>query len=177
MDQPRSEAVTEAFIRLFEAGLIYRADHLVNWSCVLQSAISDIEVEHLNLSGPTDVAVPGYQKPVKFGVLTNFSYKLDNSGKIYKVLVVDNDLRWMIVSDEEITVATTRPETMLGDVAVAVNPNDDRYSKYIGKRLWHPFRNETIPVIADEFVDVNFGTGKQTFLLEELLLLPLLAKT
>ncbi|XP_018564087.1 valine--tRNA ligase-like [Anoplophora glabripennis] len=140
MDQRCSNAVQEAFIRLFNANLIYRADHLVNWSCVLRSAISDIEVEHVNVEGPTNISVPGYEKPVEFGTLTKFAYKLKDS-------------------DEEIVVAMTRPETMLGDVAVAVHPEDQRHSGFVGRYLWHPFRKEAIPVISDPFVDREFGTG------------------
>nr|XP_023015445.1 valine--tRNA ligase-like [Leptinotarsa decemlineata] len=82
MDEKRSAAVQEAFIKLFEAGLIYRADQLVNWSCVLQSAISDIEVEHLSINGPTDILVPGYETPVKFGILTRFAYKVHERGAV-----------------------------------------------------------------------------------------------
>ncbi|KAH1008567.1 hypothetical protein HUJ05_009112 [Dendroctonus ponderosae] len=140
MDAKRSKAVTEAFIRLFEQGLIYRADHLVNWSCTLQSAVSDIEVDRVRVEAATDFRVPGYEKPVKFGVLTKFAYKLSESL-------------------EEIVVATTRPETILGDVAVAVNPQDSRYAHFVGKRLQHPFRPDLIPVIADNMVDPLFGTG------------------
>lgn len=140
MDEERSKAVTEAFIRLFDQGLIYRGDHLVNWSCALQSAISDIEVDHLEVDGATNIAVPGYDKPVRFGKLTKFAYKIDNSS-------------------DEIVVATTRPETILGDVAVAVNPKDSRYTSFVGKLLRHPFRDDVIPVIADDFVDPEFGTG------------------
>ncbi|VEN38555.1 unnamed protein product, partial [Callosobruchus maculatus] len=140
MDKERSKAVKAAFIRLFNEGLIYRSDHLVNWCCVLQSAISDIEVEHLTLDGPTLIGVPGYSKPVEFGLLFLFAYKVCDS-------------------DREIVVATTRPETIPGDVAVAVHPKDGRYTQFIGKTVWHPFRNEGIPVIADEFVDPQFGTG------------------
>lgn len=62
--------------------------------------------------------------------------------------------------DDEIVVASTRPETLFGDVAVAVNPKDDRYSSYVGRNLWHPFRKEAIPIICDDFVDPEFGTGK-----------------
>lgn len=82
MDPKQSQAVTRAFIKLYECGLIYRSDYLVNWSCVLQSAISDIEVEHLQVSGPTFVPVPGYSEPVEFGILTEFAYKLCDSGNI-----------------------------------------------------------------------------------------------
>uniref|UniRef100_A0A1Y1N5J3 valine--tRNA ligase n=1 Tax=Photinus pyralis TaxID=7054 RepID=A0A1Y1N5J3_PHOPY len=140
MDLSQSRAVKEAFIRLYDEGLIYRSDYLVNWSCFLQSAISDIEVEHLEVSGPTELAVPGHEVPVQFGVLTKFAYKL-------------------LDADEEVVVATTRPETMLGDVAVAVNPRDNRYSHLIGREVWHPFRREALPIISDEFVDPEFGTG------------------
>lgn len=80
MDPPQTRAVTEAFVRLYESGLVYRSDYLVNWSCILQSAISDIEVEHLTVSGPSQVSVPGYEKPVQFGILTKFAYKLCDSG-------------------------------------------------------------------------------------------------
>lgn len=79
MDPQRSQAVTEAFIKLFDQQLIYRADHLVNWSCALRSAISDVEVDHITLEGPTNVTVPGYKQPIKFGVLVNFAYKVVDS--------------------------------------------------------------------------------------------------
>lgn len=80
MDSAQTRAVTEAFVRLYESGLVYRSDYLVNWSCNLQSAISDIEVEHLTVSGPTQISVPGYKKPVTFGILSKFAYKLCDSG-------------------------------------------------------------------------------------------------
>ncbi|XP_044269829.1 valine--tRNA ligase-like [Tribolium madens] len=140
MDPRQSQAVAEAFVKLFDSGLIYRADHLVNWSCSLQSAISDIEVDHVEVPKATKIAVPNCEKPVEFGTLTRFAYKVCDS-------------------DEELVVATTRPETMLGDVAVAVNPRDGRYSRFVGRYLWHPFRKEKIPVICDDFVDPEFGTG------------------
>lgn len=79
MDHQHSQAVTEAFIKLFDQQLIYRADHLVNWSCALRSAISDVEVDHITLEGPTNVTVPGYKQPIKFGVLVNFAYKVVDS--------------------------------------------------------------------------------------------------
>ncbi|GJQ88055.1 hypothetical protein Trydic_g12976 [Trypoxylus dichotomus] len=140
MDPAQSYAVTEAFIKLFDCGLIYRSDYLVNWSCALGTAISDIEVQHLKVSELTAVSVPGYETPVKFGVLTKFAYKLCES-------------------DREIVVATTRPETILGDTAIAVHPNDERYTSFIGQTCWHPFRNEKISIICDEMVDPDFGTG------------------
>ncbi|XP_055376738.1 valine--tRNA ligase [Condylostylus longicornis] len=142
MDKKQSVAVTKAFIKLFEENLIERRNSLVNWSCSLQSAISDIEVDSREINGPTIISVPNHNKSVTFGRLYDISYKI-------------KDL------DEEIVVSTTRPETLLGDVAVAVNPNDPRYQKYKehSTMLWHPFRNEHIPLIFDANVEIEFGTG------------------
>lgn len=136
-------AVNLAFIKLFENDLIKRQTSLVNWSCSLESTISDIEVETKVLNGPTELAVPGHRSKIVFGRLYFISYRICDT-------------------NEEIIVATTRPETMLGDVAVAVNPQDERYSKFRPLnevRLWHPFRNESIPLIFDLAVDPEFGTG------------------
>lgn len=141
MDTQRATAVIEAFLKLHEDGLIYEADALVNWSCGLQSAISDIEVEHVEISGPTQINIPGREKPAEFGHLTEFAYQLSDD------------------RSREAVVATTRPETMLGDVALAVHPNDQRHTTLIGKHVVHPFRQTLLPIIADEFVDMNFGTG------------------
>ncbi|KAK9500425.1 hypothetical protein O3M35_001693 [Rhynocoris fuscipes] len=140
MDPKLSRAVVEAFVRLHEDGDIYRSKRLVNWSCTLKSAISDIEVDKVELSGRTLMSVPGYSDKVEFGVLVSFAYKVLNS-------------------DQEIVVATTRIETMLGDTAVAVHPNDERYKHLHGCKLVHPFCNRTIPLVTDEFVDMTFGTG------------------
>ncbi|XP_069701064.1 valine--tRNA ligase-like isoform X2 [Periplaneta americana] len=140
MDPMQSAAVTEAFVTLFDADLIYRANSLVNWSCVLQSAISDIEVELKQVTGATRIEVPGYTEPVEFGVLTDFAYKFCDR-------------------DGEIVVSTTRVETMLGDTALAVHPLDDRYKNVWGEQVWHPFRRERIPIICDDFVDPDLGTG------------------
>lgn len=87
--QVQSVAVTEAFVRLFDADLIYRANSLVNWSCVLQSAISDIEVDFKQVTGATAIEVPGYLEPVLFGVLTDFAYKLCDRGIYSFVLPVN----------------------------------------------------------------------------------------
>ena len=134
-------AVEEAFIRMHEDGLIYRSSRLVNWSCRLNSAISDIEVDKIELSGRKELSVPGYDNTVEFGVLTSFAYTFaDGSG--------------------EIVIATTRPETMLGDVAVAVNPKDGRYTAAVGKKLVHPFiPDRDITVVADDIAQIGFGTG------------------
>jgi len=141
MDPKMCTAVTEAFVRLHEDGTIYRSNRLVNWSCTLRSAISDIEVDKKELAGRTLLPVPGYKEPVEFGVIISFAYKVDGS-------------------DEELVVATTRIETMLGDTAVAVHPDDKRYKHLIGKKLVHPFADRKIPVVADGVtVDMTFGTG------------------
>jgi valyl-tRNA synthetase len=124
MDEGLSNSVTEAFVKLYEAGLIYRGEYLVNWCPASQSAVSDLEVD---------------SKEVK-GHLWNFRYPLaDGSGYL--------------------VVATTRPETMLGDTAVAVNPDDDRYKHLIGKTIILPIMNREIPIIADPYVDKAFGSG------------------
>lgn len=142
MDPKLSAAVTEAFVRLHEEGVIYRSTRLVNWSCTLNSAISDIEVDKKELTGRTLLSVPGYKEKVEFGVLVSFAYKVQGSD-----------------SDEEVVVATTRIETMLGDVAVAVHPRDPRYQHLKGKSVIHPFLSRSLPVVFDDFVDMEFGTG------------------
>lgn len=108
MDDTRSTAVKEAFVRLYDKGLIYRANRLINWSCALSTAISNIEVEKVDVNGFQKLKIPGYDKMIEFGVMVDFAYKVKDS-------------------DEEIIVSTTRIETMLGDVAVAVNSKDKRY--------------------------------------------------
>ncbi|XP_077781306.1 valine--tRNA ligase, mitochondrial isoform X1 [Podarcis muralis] len=141
MDSGFSQAVTEAFVRLHEQGLVYRERRLVNWSCALRSAISDIEVENRQLKGRTELSVPGLQGKMPFGVLVTFAYKVEGE------------------DGEELPVATTRPETMLGDVAVAVHPDDPRYRHLHGKRLCHPFTGRLLPVLTDPFVEQEMGTG------------------
>ncbi|KAK4481061.1 hypothetical protein RD792_011931 [Penstemon davidsonii] len=141
MDEKRSMAVTEAFVRLYKEGLIYRDLRLVNWDCVLRTAISDIEVEYIEIKERTPLRVPGYDKPVEFGVLTSFAYPLEGGLG-------------------EIIVATTRVETMLGDTAIAIHPNDPRYTHLHGKFAIHPFSGRKLPIVCDAvLVDMNFGTG------------------
>lgn len=140
MDEKRSLAVTEAFVRLYKEGLIYRDLRLVNWDCILRTAISDIEVDYEDIKVRTLLKVPGYEKPVEFGVLTSFAYPIEGG--------------------EEIVVATTRVETMLGDTAIAVHPDDERYTRFHGKFAIHPFNGRKLPIICDAIlVDKNFGTG------------------
>jgi valyl-tRNA synthetase len=125
MDDGLSRAVRTMFKRLFDAGLIYRAERLVNWSPVLQTAISDLEVRYDDIDGE----------------LVSFRYgSLDDT-------------------QPHIVVATTRVETMLGDTAIAVHPDDDRYRHLVGKTLPHPFIDRQLAIVADEHVDPEFGTG------------------
>lgn len=140
MDPKLCRAVTEAFVRLHEQKYIYRNNRLVNWSCTLKSAISDIEVDKMELTGRTFLPIPGYTDKVEFGVLVSFAYQIEDS-------------------DEKVIVATTRVETMLGDTAVAVHPDDERYKHLHGKFIKHPFCDRRIPIVCDEFVDREFGTG------------------
>uniref|UniRef100_A0A672U770 valine--tRNA ligase n=1 Tax=Strigops habroptila TaxID=2489341 RepID=A0A672U770_STRHB len=142
MDPKMSRAVCEAFVRLHEQGLIYRSTRMVHWSCALRSAISDIEVEKRELPGRTLLRVPGYEEPVEFGVLVAFAYPLEGGEE-----------------GQEVVVATTRLETMLGDVAVAVHPEDPRYTHLRGRSVLHPFTGQRLPVLHDPFVDPQFGTG------------------
>ncbi|XP_066529693.1 valine--tRNA ligase, mitochondrial [Hoplias malabaricus] len=140
MDPGFSSAVTEAFVRMCDSGLIYRSESLVNWSCALESAISDIEVDSKQLPGRTLLSVPGYQKKVEFGTMVTFAYPLEEQ-------------------EGEVSVSTTRPETMLGDVAIAVHPDDTRYKALHGKHCRHPFTNRLLPIITDPMVDMELGTG------------------
>lgn len=143
LDEQRSKAVTEAFVQLYEKGLIYRKERLVNWCSALNTAISDLEVEYEELKTPRSLKVPNHQrKAYEFGYLTHFAYQVKDS-------------------DQKIVVATTRLETMLGDIAVAVHPDDNRYKELIGKDLIHPFfPDRQMKVIADaDLVDMSFGTG------------------
>ncbi len=140
MDDERCKAVTETFVRMHEDGLIYRSNRLVNWCTHLKTALSNLEVDNKELTGRTVLSVPGYERKVEFGVLTHFKYPIDGT-------------------DQFIEVATTRPETMLGDSGIAVHPNDKRYKDLVGKKAKHPFIDRLLPIIADEYVDPEFGTG------------------
>jgi len=124
MDEGLSEAVKEVFIKLYNDGLIYRGEYIVNWCPHDKTALADDEVNHE-----------------------------DKNGKIWEIRYPVKD------SDEEFVIATTRPETMLGDTGVAVNPNDERYKHLIGKTVILPLMNREIPIVADEYVDMEFGTG------------------
>ncbi|XP_054720474.1 valine--tRNA ligase-like [Uloborus diversus] len=140
MDENASKAVTKVFIQLFEDNLIYRKEKLVNWSSEIRSVISDIEVDHVEIPGKTKIRIPGLADPVELGLLDYFYYPIANSS-------------------DKILLATTRLETMLGDSAVAVNPNDSRHSHLVGKWVAHPYTGEHLPIIADESINKDFGSG------------------
>ena len=123
MSDELSLAVKEVFIKLYDQGLIYRGERLVNWDTVLETALSDLEVSSEEEDG--------------------YLWYLD----------------YFTIDNEKLTVATTRPETLLGDTALAVNPEDERYKKLIGKSVILPIVNREIPIIADEYVESEFGTG------------------
>jgi len=124
MDEDLTNAVREVFVRLYEEGMIYRGNRIVNWCPNDQTVLSDLEVQ-----------------------------KEPQAGKLYYLQYPEKG------SDKRVTVATTRPETMLGDTAVAVNPEDERYRDLVGTTLILPLTDREIPVVADEFVDPEFGTG------------------
>ncbi|HHV62595.1 MAG TPA: valine--tRNA ligase [Firmicutes bacterium] len=124
MDEGCSRAVREVFVRLYEKGLIYQGEYIINWCPRCKTSLSDLEVEHK-----------------------------DERGALYYIRYPFKD------GEGAITVATTRPETMLGDVAIAVNPHDERYAGYVGRTVILPIIGREIPIIADEYADPQFGTG------------------
>ena len=125
MDENLSAATMETFCRLHDEGYIYRSSRLVNWCTHLRTALSSLEVENKEIAGRTMLDVPGYDRKVEFGVLTFFKYPIDGT-------------------DLTIEVATTRPETMLGDSGIAVSPGDTRYTHLLGKFARHPFTNRSV---------------------------------
>lgn len=124
MDEGLSDAVTDIFTKLYNDGLIYQGEYMVNWCPRCTTALADDEVEHV-----------------------------DKEGHIWELRYPIKD------SDDYLVLATTRPETMLGDTGVAVNPNDERYKHLIGKSVVLPLMNREIPIVADDYVDMEFGTG------------------
>ena len=131
MDDGLSNAVKEVFVRLFDDGLIYRGKRLVNWDPKFQTALSDLEVENHDEKGS----------------LWHFRYHF-----------TDKDVQTQDGKDY-LVVATTRPETLLGDTAVAVNPKDERYSHLVGKTITLPITGRVVPIVADDYVESDFGTG------------------
>ena len=129
MDDKLSKTVSDTFVRLYEQGLIYRGKRLVHWDPSLKTAVSDLEVESQEENGS----------------MWHIRYPLvDDSGTL---------------TGNSLVVATTRPETLLGDSALMVNPSDERYTGFVGQRATLPLCNRTIPIIADDYVDIAFGTG------------------
>jgi valyl-tRNA synthetase len=124
MDEGCSQAVREVFVNLYNKGLIYQGDYIINWCPKCKTAISDIEVDHEDTEGH----------------LWHIRYPIEDSS-------------------EFLVVATTRPETMLGDTGVAVHPEDERYSHLIGRNVILPLMDRAIPIFADDYVDKEFGTG------------------
>lgn len=124
LDEGLNKAVKHVFVTLYNQGLIYRGEKIINWDPVFKTALSNIEVVHQ-----------------------------DDEGKFYYFKY------YIVGTDQYLTVATTRPETMFGDVCVVVNPKDERYKDIVGKKVINPANHEEIPVIADEYVDIEFGTG------------------
>ena len=129
MDEGCNKAVKEVFVKMYEKGYIYKGSRIINWCPVCNTSLSDAEVEYEEQNG--------HFWHIKYPILNDDG---SESGKY-------------------IEFATTRPETMLGDTAVAVNPKDDRYKDLVGKKLMLPLVNRPIPVVADEYVDMEFGTG------------------
>ena len=144
MDEGLSAAVLKVFVQLYKEGLIYKDKRLVNWDPHFETAISDLEVENREVNGH----------------FWHFKYPLEN-GETYQFPIAHDDAgnptEWE--TRDYISIATTRPETMLGDGAVAVHPSDKRYAPIVGKKVLLPLANRYIPVITDEYPDPEFGSG------------------
>ncbi|KAJ0407694.1 hypothetical protein ATCC90586_001876 [Pythium insidiosum] len=142
LDEKRSAAVVEAFVQLHERGLIHRKRRMVNWCPTLKTAISDIEVDSESLTGSTMKTLPGRTKPVEFGVMHRFKYRIAE------------------LPGEYLLVDTTRPETIFGDVAVAIHPDDARFAHVHGMHVVHPFSGQQLPIVLDDaLVNMELGTG------------------
>ncbi len=138
-----AEAITKAFVDMYNDGLIYRDKRLVNWDPHFQTAISDLEVENIE----------------KDGHFWHFKYPLEG-GETYTYVEKDEDGTVTLTEERDyISIATTRPETMLGDGAVAVHPDDERYASIVGKKVRLPLAGRLIPIITDEYPDMDFGSG------------------
>jgi valyl-tRNA synthetase len=144
MDEGLSAAVLKVFVQLYKEGLIYKDKRLVNWDPHFETAISDLEVENKEVNGH----------------FWHFKYPLEN-GETYQFPIAHdedgNPTEWE--TRDYISIATTRPETMLGDGAVAVHPSDKRYAPIVGKRVLLPLADRYIPIIVDEYPDPDFGSG------------------
>ena len=142
-DDQMVQAVTKVFVQLYDEGLIYRDKRLVNWDPHFQTAISDLEVENREVDGH----------------FWHFKYPLEG-GETYTYVEKDEDGNVTLTEERDyISIATTRPETMLGDGAVAVHPDDERYAPIVGKMVRLPLANRLIPIIADDYPDPDLGSG------------------
>ncbi|MCZ7852720.1 valine--tRNA ligase [Agrobacterium salinitolerans] len=144
MDEGLSEAVLEVFVTLYKQGLIYKDKRLVNWDPKLLTAISDMEVEQIEMKGN----LWHLRYPLEKGVTYQYPVAFDEEGKPTEFETRDY-----------IVVATTRPETMLGDTGIAVNPEDERYRGIVGKHVILPIVGRKIPIVADDYADPTAGTG------------------
>ncbi len=144
MDEGLSQAVLEVFVTLYKEGLIYKDMRLVNWDPKLLTAISDMEVEQLEVKGN----LWHFRYPLEKGVTYEYPIAFDEEGKATEFETRDY-----------IVVATTRPETMLGDTGIAVNPDDERYKSIVGKHVILPIVGRKIPIVADDYADPTAGTG------------------
>ncbi|GAK71058.1 valine--tRNA ligase [Agrobacterium rubi TR3 = NBRC 13261] len=144
MDEGLSQAVLEVFVSLYKEGLIYKDMRLVNWDPKLLTAISDMEVEQLEVKGN----LWHFRYPLEKGVTYEYPVTFDEDGKATEFETRDY-----------IVVATTRPETMLGDTGIAVNPEDERYKSIVGKHVILPIVGRRIPIVADDYADPTAGTG------------------
>eukprot|EP00917_Polyrhabdina_sp_WS-2016_P009728 GHVP01021406.1.p1 GENE.GHVP01021406.1~~GHVP01021406.1.p1 ORF type:complete len:974 (-),score=183.89 GHVP01021406.1:187-3108(-) len=170
-----SRSVNIAFIKLFEDGLIKRESRLVNWCSKLNTTLSDLEVDNRDVNGGEwlNINENGFDKKYQFGILYEIIYRIDDSDLSTQMDGIDlgsTSVKGSMTSASvkenmpstpirEVIVSTTRPETLFGDVALAVNPTDDRYIHLINKHVIHPLTNKRIPIIADEEVEKDFGTG------------------
>jgi valyl-tRNA synthetase len=157
LDPGLSRAVRAAFKRLYDDGLIYRGTYLVNWSPNLQTAVSDLEVEHEERQGNLWFV----RYPLES--TTDDRRPTDDDETVVagrsSVVGAWGSGQWAASATEWITVATTRPETILGDTAIAVNPDDERYAGLVGRYVLVPALGRRIPIVADSYVDASFGTG------------------
>ncbi|MGE4611325.1 MAG: valine--tRNA ligase [Paracoccaceae bacterium] len=143
MDPGFHEAVLKVFVEMYNKGLIYKGNRLVNWDPKFETAISDLEVENIEVDGH----------------MWHFKYPLAD-GETYTYVEKDEDDNVILTEERDyIAIATTRPETMLGDGAVAVHPSDGRYASIVGKMVHLPLCDRLIPIITDEYPDPNFGSG------------------
>ncbi len=154
MDETSQNAVREVFVRLFDEGLVYRGKRIINWSPLAQSALSDEEVQ--------------WREVKEFMYTLRYTFEGDDTIELKRIVkdIVQNDdgtetatERTVLERVNYLAVATARPETLFGDVAVAVNPKDERYKHLIGKRVRVPLAGQFVPIIADDYAEADFGTG------------------